>query len=45
MPMQDIHERIARLLDQLENPNIGSSEIDKIERKLKILRDQLPTEE
>ena len=39
MPMQDIDERIARLLDQLENPNLGLSEIDKIERKLQILRD------
>ena len=38
MPMQDKDERIARLLDQLENPNITTQEIDKIERKLQILR-------
>lgn len=37
----DIEQRIERLLDQLENPNITQKDIDKIEAKLRILRSQL----
>lgn len=36
----DIEQRIERLLDQLENPNLSQCEIDKIEAKLKVLRSQ-----
>lgn len=31
-------ERIERLLHQLENPRLSDEEIDRIERKIEILR-------
>lgn len=34
----EIEERVARLLDQLENPNLSDREIQQIEQKIKILR-------
>lgn len=35
-----IDERIENLLDQLENPGLSVREIEKIERKLAVLRSQ-----
>ena len=35
----ELDERIARLLTQLESPNLAQSEIDTIEKKIKILQE------
>lgn len=37
--VHDIDARVERLLNQLENPNLSDSEIDRIEKKIKLLRE------
>ena len=38
--MTSIDARIESLLDQLDNPGLTDREIDRIEKKLKVLRGQ-----
>ena len=38
--MDDVDERVSRLLDQLEDPNLSQSDVDRIQKKIALLQEQ-----